>query len=787
MNVFLKRIVKIIRFLPIILPVIFSVLFFEVLPPQFDAIIYTDNIVGEGTCNAYLSSEDVNFAYLYKGDAYFGSELKTLRLTDLRYNINEVNLNVYGIKEADILAFDISVFGYIVTHLNKEGVSHPFKRDKVNEAVISNEELIVHMAPEDPEVGASLSLSGFDFIPQWVWIAYFSFIILISMLISVSLSILADYHSGFIIPVLNAVSVLVALILGAFFCGSFPYVNYTDFLLNWLILYAVSLLINAISLPCIGSVVVSVFIVLWYTANYFVISFRGKPIMPSDLRAMSTALEVADGYRLVPSWQMILSYIVVALYCVTVILVYRRSRKKKRHVTIKSLLIPRLIKAGAATLIIVVAINSPAFKRLNSFQWDAKVLEGFHREGIVLTFINSAMSSRVKKPEGYSKEKVDSYLDEYTSRNAEKTKGTQPVNIIMVMNEAFSDLRTVGMDPRIDVMPFIDSLEENTVEGRLYTSVFGGGTCNTEFEALTGNALAFLGTGAYPYTENITDRMFSLAHYFRNMGYVTEAFHANSATNWNRNIVYPHLGFDIFYDIEDYPEFTEETSLHSHPADIADYLFMEDEKEELQGQKSFFFNVTMQNHSDYDHFEDVEEAEPVKEYGNDLATEARVYLSLIKASDDEVKQLVESYQDSDEPTMIIFFGDHQPGLKGNTQEGIYTSAELNLDYFKTKFFIWTNYETETEHDVQISANYLPWLILERGNFDLPPYIQMLKELHEKYPIISAQGVMDAEGNVYTGVAEVMDDPLIKKYQYIQYANMFDEIDPAWFEVSEAGE
>ena len=105
-----------------------------------------------------------------------------------------------------------------------------------------------------------------------------------------------------------------------------------------------------------------------------------------------------------------------------------------------------------------------------------------------------------------------------------------------------------------------------------------------------------------------------------------------------------------------------------------------------------------------------------------------------------------------------------------------------MDLYKSKFFIWTNYETKTEHDVQISANYLPWLILERGNFALPPYVQMLKELHEKYPIISAQGVMDAEGNVYSGVAEVMDDPLIKKYQYIQYANMFDEIDPAWFEV-----
>ena len=130
--------------------------------------------------------------------------------------------------------------------------------------------------------------------------------------------------------------------------------------------------------------------------------------------------------------------------------------------------------------------------------------------------------------------------------------------------------------------------------------------------------------------------------------------------------------------------------------------------------------------------------------------------------------------------MIIFFGDHQPGLRGDEQAGIYNALDYALDYYKTKFFIWTNYETEAQHDVAISANFLPWLILERANFPLPPYVQMLKEVHEKYPIISAMGVVDAEGNVYSGVADLMDDPLMRKYQYVQYANVFDEIDPQWF-------
>ena len=273
-----------------------------------------------------------------------------------------------------------------------------------------------------------------------------------------------------------------------------------------------------------------------------------------------------------------------------------------------------------------------------------------------------------------------------------------------------------------------------------------------------------------------------MADYFRNNGYITEAFHANEPQNWNRNMVYPNLGFSEFHSIEDYPAFSDETWLHGHPADIADYLYMESVDEEYSDRPRFLFNVTMQNHSGYERWEDVERVDSVEEYGSELYLDTQIYLSLVKASDDEIKQLIETYQNDSEPTMIIFFGDHQPGLPLVAREEIYTSAQYIIDNFKTKFFIWTNYETEAQHGMAISANYLPWLILDRGNFPLPPYVQMLKELYEHYPIISSQGVMDIDGNIYTGVAEVMDDPLIQKYQYIQYANLFDEIDPAWFEV-----
>lgn len=766
--------------LMVMLPLVFVLMFFGYLHPQFDVVIYTDNIKGEGSCSAYLSSPNETFSYLYKAGAYFGSELKTLHMQDLRYDTHKVVLYLYGVKEAEVLSYDIGVFGFVVLHHNCDGdqiVFHPI----TNKAVASTEQPIAHIINEDPENSLSLNIEKSIGIPVWVWIVYFVILFLIAAIFAFGLAFLFDRIPGLKLPLLGVSVLLVTMIMGCLICGSLPYVDYTYFILNWLVLFAVSLLLNALTLPWVGTACVSVCTLIWYIANYFVIKFRNKPIMPADLKAAGTAREVIGGYDLTPTWTMILAVALVLLYLAVLVFVWAKTRASDRK-PLKKALLQRGALALIALCLLYFSVNNPAFTRLNEFQWDAKVLEGFHREGIVLTFVKSAISSRVTRPEGYSREIVDSYLKEYQAKESDSV-GVQPTRIIMIMNEAFSDLRVVGLDDRIDVMPFIDSLESNTVKGSLFVSVLGGGTCNTEFEALTGNSMAFLGSGAYPYTENVTYPMFSLAAFFRENGYYTEAFHANQASNWNRNVVYPNFGFDDFFSLDKYKILdNEEDYLHLYVSDRCDYRQIKSEDESHQNQPRFLFGVTIQNHADYDHFYDVEEADSLRQYESELDESAKVYLSLIKASDDAVRQLVETYEDSKEPTMIVFFGDHQPYLGGKAQEQVYAGITNFLDYFRTKFFVWTNYDTKPIGNLGISANYLPWLILERANFSLPPYFQMLKEVYEAYPILTSQGVVSASGTLSDNVAELYDDPLIRKYQYIQYANLFDELDPAWFEV-----
>ena len=775
-----QRIKKTLITFPVVLPIIIVLVFFGYFRVNYDIVLRTDNVKGEGICQTYVCPVQ-GFATFYKLEFYFGSKLKKATINGYHYDVDHIVFTVSDVSQFDIVGLDSYIKGIHLGHFGSKDILQNGETVEGPTATLSSRNGVLHVEVNDPAVGTTVTI-GQPFIPMWFWIIYFTGILLISLLSSLIISLIFDKIPVLIFPVVSASCIIVTLLAGCFFCGSLPYVTYVNFLLNWLFLFAASLLINGLTIPWLGTVLTMVFTTFWYIANYFVIILRGKPIMPADLKATGTAAEVMGGYSFAPSWQMIIGIAVVAAYAVMAVIVWQKNRPEEKQ-SMKKRLVFRGIMVAAAVLLFFIGINTSTFKNLNSFAWDGVLMKSFHEEGMVLTFLKSAYNSGVEKPEGYSREKVERYLEEYKESSLEEDGDPiHPVNIIMVMNEAFTDLRTVGLNEKINVMPFIDSLDKNTEEGSLYVSVFGGGTCNTEFEALTGNSLAFLGAGAYPYTENVTESMFSLAAYFKKKNYITEAFHANNANNWNRNMVYPFLGFDAFHSIEDYESSGNLTYLHDQPADISDYDYMGAVEKKYSGSNRFLFNVTMQNHSPYDRWLDVKKDKSVEQYGLELYVDSQIYLSLIKASDDEVSQLVKTYENSDEPTMIIFFGDHQPGLPETAIQEIYTSVYSNLDLYKSKFFIWTNYDTKAKHDEHVSANYMPLLVLDRGNFQLPPYVQMLKEVHEKYPIISSQGVMDSDGNVYTGVAELADDPLIQKYQYVQYANLFDEIDPAWFEV-----
>ena len=201
------------------------------------------------------------------------------------------------------------------------------------------------------------------------------------------------------------------------------------------------------------------------------------------------------------------------------------------------------------------------FKGISSLYWDHNI--GITEYGYPLYFIANAGSSKIEKPAGYSAEKVDEILSKYYEEEKSDNSDYKSPNIIMIMNEAFSDLDVLGdFTTDTEVMPFFDSLEKNTIKGYAESSVYGGYTANSEFEFLTGCSKVFL--PGNPYLQYMDDYLPNVVSNIKSQGNYGEVFamHPYNGSGYNRNRVYPLMYFDKFITKEDF----------KNPLKIRDYI-----------------------------------------------------------------------------------------------------------------------------------------------------------------------------------------------------------------------
>ena len=111
--------------------------------------------------------------------------------------------------------------------------------------------------------------------------------------------------------------------------------------------------------------------------------------------------------------------------------------------------------------------------------------------------------------------------------------------------------KTVIANISEDNMPFIHSLKENTIKATVHSSSLGGKTANCEWEFLTGNTSRFLPVGAVTYQLYVKQHVISLVDTLNSKDYYTSAFHPYKAEGYNRNIVYPLMGFQEYKFEED--------------------------------------------------------------------------------------------------------------------------------------------------------------------------------------------------------------------------------------------
>lgn len=513
---------------------------------------------------------------------------------------------------------------------------------------------------------------------------------------------------------------------------------------------------------------------VWSAAEYFVVEFRGRPIMLWDIMAVRTAATVAGNYQYVPSFAMVASGLILIGWGVLIWKFPVKIHSRKRHL------------AAAAAMVSITAVGTAAFfgDSISRFQieigmWDPA---GSYAEyGYMISTLRMAGYLSVKAPEGYSVSAVHTIQDEIeearTDMELEWAADTDvvPENIICIMNESFSDLRVIGeFSTDLPFLSYYDSLSENCIKGEAYVPVFGSMTCNTEYEFLTGNSMAFAPENSVPFQIYTRNPEYSLPLILKNYGYRTVALHPYPKSNWNRENVYRNMGFDEFYGLE---YFQDSPLIRNYVSDLGDYQkIIELTEEKGEGTPLFVFNVTMQNHGGY---EDEYEATVHLTDMTDMPM-AEQYLSLIRESDQALQYLIEYYSQIDEPTMIVLFGDHQPSIEPEFYETLYGSpiSELSpeklVERYITPFIIWTNYETDCRMDEKMSVQYFPCAILERANLELTDYMCLLDTMYQSAPVVHIFGYYnsDYEWESWTGWKEKKEYPVFHQFELLQYYNMF---------------
>lgn len=531
-------------------------------------------------------------------------------------------------------------------------------------------------------------------------------------------------------------------------------------LLNLLCAFIIFAFFTVITGNAAVSTVITVLVLMGIsTVNGFVFLFRGKELSAMDILSVRTAANVAGQYTysfpphvtLRWMWTFLLVFASFSLPAPT-----------RAHPIGKRLMCLALCLISTAILI-------PSSKDIGVRSWDYL---GSQLNGFYLNFALGIRDSFRLSPDGYSEDLVEALAEESSASSGQDSR--KP-NIIVIMNEAFSDLDIFKnpLNPSTEVIPFVSSLSENTVKGSALVSIFGGNTANSEFEFLTSHTMAFFPnpTNSVPYQQYIDEPVYAFPQLMRSMGYETFATHPYLANGWSRNVQYPRLGFDGQTFMDAYPM---ENLVRGFVSDREMYEYILGKLSETASRPLFLFGVTMQNHSAYE-TEGFENS--IRLEGDYPLTEQ--YLSSIHESDKAVEYLIGQLEDYPEDTVVLFFGDHMPKIENDfylvLNGGPLRTLDEQMLKYTVPFFIWANYDIDEYTLEQTSLNYLAGHLLDAAGIELPPYYQFLRDTEEIIPAINAYGYYSrAQGRMIPlSEAQGEEAEAIRRYDCVQYNNMFD--------------
>lgn len=347
---------------------------------------------------------------------------------------------------------------------------------------------------------------------------------------------------------------------------------------------------------------------------------------------------------------------------------------------------------------------------------------------------------------------------ELASQEADATVETQP-NVILILSESFFDVtRLPGVTFDGDPLETFHSLQQEGVSGTFYTRSLGYGTCNIELEILTGMNTGLLwGEDLYNMDPQVFSRLPSVPSVLRDSGYSTRMVHMYDDSIYKRTPMFEAMGFEETYFQDDFaaidPQAGDEAYLEgqregSFYSDAYLSQLLMDLYEDGKGEgPQFLYGISMENHAPYDK-EKYDAQELTVAFQSDLKGQAQEMLQAVVQgthdASEALGQLTDYFRDQEEPTVIVFFGDHRPGV-GLTDGGtVYSKLGLcSSDYsrwstqemkelYSTDYLIWSNdpdyLPGQPGDQVDRGSNYLGVDLLNLAGVEKPVYWSFLQNL-----------------------------------------------------------
>lgn len=501
--------------------------------------------------------------------------------------------------------------------------------------------------------------------------------------------------------------------------------------------------------------------------NFYMLKYRNSPLQWADLKLAKEAGNMGTRYSYVPP-KFFWIFLVIIIAIIVVQFIFFRKPPLKLRWWVRVAMI--ILSAAALIGTVYFSDSTKNYERVAVTGGDVwNDTNRYATNGVIFAFEHSIHEGEIKKPSGYTEAKAKAILNRYTTT---KVPSSKKINIIEIQLEAYQDFRkfTKFVDP--SVYADLDKVKAKSASGELYTSVFAGGTVDTERKILTG----------YSPLPPINGDMTSLVDYYKDDDYIATKAHPGYGWFYNRQNIDKYLGFTQFLDKEDY--YNKHVSKKFIVPDSLVFKDLEKRFEKKPANK-YWFNqtVTYQNHGPYAKtFKGTKLLHP--NYYINASDQAILnnYLTGIKKTNAALLQLVNYFEKQKQPVIIEFHGDHNPWGGDNTSGYGTLNVDFDLNtavghanYYSTPEVVYANpaaqkrmKKTLKGKTLQtVSPNYvIPQIMSYQGNYG-SKYIKYLNHLRKTISVVNDDGSIVYKGKYYRKVPKQAKHKM-KEYKMVQY-------------------